>query len=215
MNPERLKEVMKESHYQTFDCIGEGRRDSDSGKKYELSRLGAYYLQDANVLDIGCNSGYFLYRLLDKDPALLVGIDLGEKFIKVANILNQEHFKSNVVQFIFGDFFTYYFEDMFDFVICFSTFHYFDNQDVFFVRCHELMKDRAILILEVEEYPYENDISIINRDERPADKKRYYYPNRTKMEELVSGKFNILDRYISVKQGGSLYDRWFYKLQKV
>ena len=34
-----LQEILKESHYQTFD-FEESRRDSNSRLKYDLSRLG-------------------------------------------------------------------------------------------------------------------------------------------------------------------------------
>jgi len=35
------------------------------------------------------------------------------------------------------------------------------------------------------------------------------------MREFVKGKFEIEDKYKSIKQGASLYDRYFYKLQKI
>jgi hypothetical protein len=35
------------------------------------------------------------------------------------------------------------------------------------------------------------------------------------MREFVRGKFEIEDKYKSIKQSGSLYDRYFYKLQKI
>ena len=69
-------------------------------------------------------------------------------------------------------------------------------------------------MLEIEEYPV-NDFSRIDTTVRPADKKQHHYPNDLKMREFVKGKFEIEDKYKSVKQGGSLYDRHFYKLQKI
>jgi cyclopropane fatty-acyl-phospholipid synthase-like methyltransferase len=215
MIDKRLEEILGPSHYQTFDFMGQTDRDSASGKKWLLSYLDAYDLKDKTVLDIGCNAGYFLFRMLQKEPKKLVGIDMGEKFINVANSLNNEYFKSDKVQFIWADFFVTRFWSVFDFVICFSTFHYFgDDQVVFFDKCYALMKDTGILLLEVEEYPI-NDFAIINSNPRPADNKSYYYPNEKKMEEYVFGKFRILNKYKSVKQGGSLYDRWFYELYKI
>jgi len=215
METKRMQEILEKSHYQTFDFLEGDRKDSNSGEKYRLSKLDAFDLNNLSCLDVGCNAGYFLFRMLQKNPRRLVGIDIGEKFIDVANTLNREVFGSNIITFICRDFFRYYFGEKFDMVICFSSFHYFgDNQEVFFELCYGLMNKQGILLLEVEEYPF-NDISIVNRDVRPADKKKYHYPNNLKLREYILGKFNIIDRYISIKQGGSLYDRYFYVLQKV
>ena len=124
-----VRKELEKSHYQTFDFLEENKKDSDSGEKYRLSKLGAFDLNNLSCLDIGCNAGYFLFRLLQKKPRRLVGIDLGEKFIDVANTLNREVFKSNIISFVCRDFFRYYFGEKFDMILCFSSFHYFgDNQ---------------------------------------------------------------------------------------
>jgi len=214
MTGNRLQEILKDSHYQTFD-FDSTKRDSRSKIKYDLSRLDSFDIKGKNILDVGCNAGYFLFKLQGKQPDKLIGIDLGEKFIRIANELNEEYFCHNNIQFIFGDFFTYKFELKFDLIICFSTFHYFgERQVVFFSRCREMMNEDAILLLEVEEYPI-NEKPIIDTTARSADKKQYHYPNELMMKEFVKGGFIIEDKYASVKQGGSLYARCFYKLRKV
>jgi len=210
-----VKNIIENTHYQTFDFLGGSRKDSLSGEKYKMSRLDDYDINGKNILDVGCNAGYFLFRLTPKNPNILVGIDLGENFINTANELNKEYFKSDKLRFIFGDFFSFNFEEKFDLIFCFSTFHYFgDKQKDFFDKCFDLLNDKGILLVEIEEYP-ENKIPEINNTPRPADKKKYNYPNELKIREFISEKFNILDKYISTKQGGSLYDRQFYKLKKI
>ena len=210
-----VKKIIESSHYQTFDFLGDRKRDSDSGKKYELSKLDEYNLNEKSCLDIGCNAGYFLFRLIDKNPKTLVGIDLGQKFIDIANNLNNDYFKCNIIKFICGDFFSYNFETRFDLIICFSTFHYFDDKQKDFTdQCFILLNVKGTLLLEVEEFP-ENLTSKICNNPRPADGRNYNYPNELKMKEFVSGKFNIGDKYISTKQEGSLYDRYFYRLEKI
>lgn len=214
MNNDRLDEILKESHYQTFDFEGKNR-DSNSRRKYDLSRLASYDVKGKACLDVGCNSGYFVFKLKEKKAKSLIGIDLGEKFIKIARELNIGYFHFDGVEFIYGNFFNYDFYTTFDLVICFSTFHYFGNmQELFFTRCNEILNDKGTLLLEIEEYPI-NEKPMIDDSIRPADKKRYNYPNELMMREFVKGKFEIEDRYVSVKQGGSLYDRYFYKLRKI
>jgi len=207
-----IPEILKKSHYQTFDLIEEDKRDSDSEKKFELSRLSSYDLEGKTCLDIGSNAGYFLFKLIDKKPKLLVGIELGQKFVQISNDLNREVYRSPIVKFILGDFFTQEFDIRFDFIICFSTYHYFgDNQKIFFNKCYDTMSDDGILLLEMEEYPL-NDSPAVDVDKRDPNRR---YPNSLKLQEFIEGKFTISDKYISVKQKGSVHDRWFYELKKL
>lgn len=207
-----ITKILEKSHYQTFDLIEGDKRDSDSKKRFELSRLSSYDLEGKTCLDVGSNAGYFLFKLMDKKPKLLIGIELGQKFVQISNDLNQEVYRSPIIKFILGDFFTQEFDTKFDFVICFSTYHYFgDDQEVFFDKCHEIMNDDTILLLEIEEYPL-NDSPAVDVDERDPNR---LYPNNLKLQEYIRGKFVILDKYISVNQRGSVHDRWFYKLGKV
>lgn len=99
-----ISEILEKSNYQSFDFLGGRKRGSNSSKKYELSKLEEFDLYGKACLDVGCNAGYFLFRFLNKNPEALVGIDLGERFINIANELNEEHFKSHIITFIYGDF---------------------------------------------------------------------------------------------------------------
>jgi SAM-dependent methyltransferase len=211
-----IHKILEKSNYQSFDFLGEKRRGSNSGKKYELSKIDTYNLEGKSCLDVGCNAGYFLFRLLDKNPELLVGIDAGEVYVDIAKGVNENHFKSDKISFICGDFFFTNFQRTFDLIICFSTFHYFlDKQKDFLDRCYELLNDRGNLLLEIEEYP-KNDVPEVNHEPRPLDpqKTRLDYPNNLQIQEWIRDKFVIIDTYPSVKQTGSVYDRFFYKLRK-
>jgi len=207
-----IPEILEKSHYQTFDLIVDDKRDSDSKQKFDLSRLSSYDLKDKVCLDIGCNAGYFLFKLLNKEPKSLTGIELGEKFITISNELNQEVYKSPIINFILGDFFNHQLNIKFDFITCFSTYHYFgDRQEIFFDRCYKLMNNNSTLLFEMEEYPI-NDVPTIEVDKRSQDRR---YPNNLKLQEYIKGKFVILNRYKSVKQRGSIHDRWFYELKRI
>jgi len=186
-----LAKILEKSHYQTFELIKGDKRDSDSKGRFELSRLSSYDLKDKNVLDVGCNAGYFLFKLIDHAPNLLVGIELGKKFVYVANALNDYYFKSPIVKFIQGDFFNYTFGLRFDLIICFSTLHYFEDVQDFFNKCYDLLNKDGILLIEVEEFP----IGSLN------------FQNYTKE------KFNLTNNYRSIRQ--KIHDRQFYEYKKV
>lgn len=210
-----VSKILEKSGYQSFDFLGSGPSGSRSGEKYKLSKIGDMQLEGTDILDVGCNAGYFLYRiLLEKKPNSLLGIDLGDVWIDIANLLNEHHFKSDKVKFICGDFFTQTFDKKFDLILCISTFHYMVNQQQELIdKCHSLLNEGGILLLEVEEYT-KNDVPEVNHDPRPYDpaKLKLDYPNNLKVKEYIAGKFDILERYASVVQGGSVYARYFYRL---
>ena len=184
-----VTEILEKSHYQTFDLIEGDRRDSDSKGRLEKSRLLSFDLVGKSILDVGCNAGYFLFKLIDKQPKTLVGIEIGEKFIYILNELNKEIYKSPLIKPILGDFFAYEFNEKFDLIICFSSFHYFKDAQEFFDKCYTLLNEGGTLLLEVEEYP-EGSLNLQN----------YYKDN-----------FTLVDRYKSIKQ--IKHERWFYELK--
>lgn len=186
-----LAKILEKSHYQTFDLIKGDKRDSDSKGRFECSGLSTYNLEGKSVLDIGCNAGYFLFNLINKNPKSLVGIELGEKFVLILNELNKEIYKSDKVSVILGDFFNHEFNQHFDLIICFSTFHYFSDKQLFFDKSYTLLNDKGTLLLEIEEYP----------------------KGSLNIQSYIDNKFTIVDCYKSVKQ--IKYERWFYELRKI
>ena len=214
-----LLELLKKSNYQTFDIFGNTFVGaSDSNKKFEMSRLSEEDINLKRILDIGCNAGYFLFRLSEKNPLLLHGIDVSEKYIEIAKELNREFYKKDCCIFTCCDFNLTNINEKYDYIICFSTFHYFaDAQENFFDRIFNTIADNGYAFIEIEEFP-ENTKPFVKKSVRDQEKKEnlfLHYPNRSKVEEWCTSKFQIEDRYPSVYQSGSLYPRYFYKLRKI
>lgn len=203
---------LKECNYQTFDFLGDTLRDSNSPEKYKLSKLNEMD-NFKSCLDIGCNAGYFLFRLNIHDTfKKYVGIDISPKYIKIAEDI-KHFFNATNISFSVADIFNYQSSEKFDLIICFSTFHYFNNQKEFLDVCFNFLNDNGVLLLEVEEYPSEKYITcgIV----RNAESERTYYLTKNKMKFMIKNSFILMERYPSVKQPGALYDRWFYKLKKI
>lgn len=217
MMSEKLRPFMQASFYQTFDFLGEELKASNSAEKYDLSRLTTFNLEGKDILDVGCNAGYFMFKLLGKNPKSIFGIDVHRPFIEIARRINEECFQSNKLDFHVADFFKYKFPlgKMFDFIFCFSTFHYFyENQQLFIDKSYELLNKDGILLLEIEESPDQGEAKIFSPP-RPADGKCYFYPNQAMVKQWTKGIFKIVDKYVSVKQNGAVYDRQFYVFQKL
>lgn len=217
MMSEKLRPFMQASFYQTFDFLGEELKASNSAEKYDLSRLTTFNLEGKDILDVGCNAGYFMFKLLGKNPKSIFGIDVHRPFIEIARRINEECFQSNKLDFHVADFFKYKFPlgKMFDFIFCFSTFHYFyENQQLFIDKSYELLNKDGILLVEIEESPDQGEAKIFSPP-RPADGKCYFYPNQAMVKEWAKDKYIIKDKRKSIKQAGSMYERWFYEMRKI
>jgi len=85
-----------------------------SNKKYNLLR--PYFdLKDKIVADVGCNNGYYMFRMLEDNPKRLVGFDPAPHFNIQFNIVN--HFVKSDIKFeLLGVEHIAYYEHKFDFI---------------------------------------------------------------------------------------------------
>lgn len=85
-----------------------------SNLKYNLLRPH-FNLKDKLVADIGCNNGYYMFRMLEDKPKKLVGFDPSALTLHQFEFIN--HFvKSNIVYEILGIEHLEYYEHKFDFI---------------------------------------------------------------------------------------------------
>ena len=85
-----------------------------SNKKYNLLRPH-FDLKDKIVADVGCNNGYYMFRMLEDKPKRLVGFDPAPHFNVQFNIIN--HFiKSDIKYELLGVEHLEFYEHKFDFI---------------------------------------------------------------------------------------------------
>jgi len=85
-----------------------------SNKKYNLLRPH-FDLKDKIVADVGCNNGYYMFRMLEDNPKRLVGFDPAPHFNIQFNIVN--HFVKSDIKFeLLGVEHLEHYEHKFDFI---------------------------------------------------------------------------------------------------
>jgi len=85
-----------------------------SNKKYNLLRPH-FNLKDKIVADVGCNNGYYMFRMLEDNPKRLVGFDPAPHFNIQFNIVN--HFLKSDIKFeLLGVEHLEHYEHKFDFI---------------------------------------------------------------------------------------------------
>ena len=104
--------------------IGETFIDTEwkSNIKYNLLRRH-FNLKDKRVADIGCNNGYYLFRMQEDSPKSLIGFDPSPLYKTQFDFIN--HFvKSNIVYELLGVEHLEFYEEKFDTIFCLGVLYH-------------------------------------------------------------------------------------------
>lgn len=66
-----------------------------SDKKYNILKNHINIIKDKIVADIGCNNGYYMFRMQEFSPKQIIGFDPSQRCFEQFNFLN-EYFKTNI-----------------------------------------------------------------------------------------------------------------------
>ena len=104
--------------------IGKTYIDSEwkSNIKYNLLRPH-FHLKNKRVADIGCNNGYYMFRMLEDDPKLLVGFDPSPLYKTQFDFVN--HFiKSDIIYELLGVEHLAFYDEKFDIIFCLGVLYH-------------------------------------------------------------------------------------------
>ena len=106
--------------FEIFDCFIDAEWKSDI--KYNLLRKH-FDLKDKKVADIGCNNGYYLFRMQEDAPKSLVGFDPSPLYKTQFDFIN--HFvKSDIVYELLGVEHLEFYEEKFDTIFCLGVLYH-------------------------------------------------------------------------------------------
>lgn len=116
----RLMMPWRKGPFQIFDTYIDSEWRSNI--KYNLLRKH-FNLKDKRVADIGCNNGYYLFRMQEDAPKLLVGFDPSPLFKTQFDFIN--HFvKSDIVYELLGVEHLEFYEEKFDTIFCLGVLYH-------------------------------------------------------------------------------------------
>jgi tRNA (mo5U34)-methyltransferase len=116
----RLMMPWRKGPFELFDTYIDTEWKSDI--KYNLLRKH-FDLQDKKVADIGCNNGYYLFRMQEDKPKLLVGFDPSPLYKTQFDFIN--HFvKSDIVYELLGVEHLEFYEEKFDTIFCLGVLYH-------------------------------------------------------------------------------------------
>jgi len=104
--------------------IGDTFIDTEWQSNIKYNLLRPYFnLKDKRVADIGCNNGYYMFRMLEDNPKSLVGFDPSPVYKTQFDFVN--HFvKSDIVYELLGVEHVEFYEEKFDTIFCLGVLYH-------------------------------------------------------------------------------------------
>ena len=140
--------------------IGETYIDSEwkSNIKYNLLRPH-FQLKDKRVADIGCNNGYYMFRMLEDEPKLLVGFDPSPLYKTQFDFIN--HFiKSDIVYELLGVEHVAMYEEKFDTIFCLGVLYHRSDPVAMLKSLYKGLDKEGELILDTFYIEGEEEIAL-------------------------------------------------------
>lgn len=117
-----------------------------SNIKYNLLRKH-FNLKDRRVADIGCNNGYYLFRMQEDRPKLLVGFDPSALYKTQFDFIN--HFvKSDIVYELLGVEHLEFYEEKFDTIFCLGVLYHRSDPVVMLKALYKGLDKKGEVILD-------------------------------------------------------------------
>lgn len=116
----RMMMPWRKGPFELFDLFID--TEWQSNIKYNLIRKH-FNLKDKRVADIGCNNGYYMFRMLEDEPKSLVGFDPSPLYKTQFDFIN--HFvKSSIVYELLGVEHVEFYEEKFDTIFCLGVLYH-------------------------------------------------------------------------------------------
>ncbi len=142
--------------------------------KYNL--LSPHFdLTDKVVGDIGCNNGYYMFRMLEQKPKKLVGFDPSALNLTQFQFLN--HFiKSDIVFELLGVEHVKYYEHRFDVLFCLGVLYHRSDPVAMLKSLYQGLEKGGELILDTFMIDGEEEMALCPRDRYSRMRNVYFIP---------------------------------------
>ena len=170
-----------------------------SNLKYNLLRP-YFNLKDKRVADIGCNNGYYLFRMQEDNPKSLVGFDPSPIYKTQFDFIN--HFiKSDIVYELLGVEHIEFYEEKFDTIFCLGVLYHRSDPVAMLKQLYKGLDTKGEVILDTFYIEGEDEISLSPKSSYSKIPNIYFIPtiNALKNWCLRAGfnEFEVLETSVT------------------
>lgn len=152
--------------------------DSEWQSFYKWNRILPHLpnLKEKNVLDIGCNNGYYLFRMASQHPNLLIGIDPYPIFFYQFRAIYRYLKLKNLFYLPIGTEELGVFTKLFHVVFCMGILYHRASPIDTLKQIRQTMKKEGVLILETITYPGDDSTAFFPKDRYAKMRNVYFLP---------------------------------------
>ena len=160
-----------------FQILGQ-EIDAEWRSDFKWDRLKKHLisLKGKKVLDIGCNNGYFLFRMLEQKPAYLLGIDPYPPYYFQFQFLQSLAQEPNAFFELFGVEHLHYFHELFDVIFSMGIIYHQRHPLEQLITIRNALKPGGQMILETIGIPGENSVALFPEDRYAQMRNVYFVP---------------------------------------
>jgi tRNA (mo5U34)-methyltransferase len=156
--------------------IGELFIDSEWQSFIKYNLLEPHFnLEGKVVADVGCNNGYYMFRMLKQKPKKLVGFDPSALYFMQFKFINS-FVKSNIVYELLGIEHLEFFEHKFDTVFCLGVLYHRSDPIKSLKSLYKALNSKGELILDTFMIDGEDDICLTPKDRYSKIPNIYFIP---------------------------------------
>lgn len=163
--------------------------------KFERLKLTKDKIEGKRVGDVGCGNGYYMFRLLELNPELVVGFDPTNRyliqylflrgFLKSESRLLFEPFRSDALRF---------YPTFFDTLLCLGVLYHHPNPEILLKELYNSIRSGGMLYLETLYSPENNSLRFTGIERYAEMKNVYLIPNFSDLSKLLEDVgFNKLE----------------------
>ncbi|MCL4144231.1 UNVERIFIED_CONTAM: hypothetical protein GTU68_066939 [Idotea baltica] len=178
--------------------------DAEWRSDYKWDRIKPFLpkLTNAQVLDIGCSNGYYMFRALEHNPWSILGIDPSEKFLFAFEMFQRLGHFSKLQYELLGIEELGIFKQLFDVVFCFGILYHHRDPLSLLRTVSTTMKPGAEILIESQAIPGDDPVALCPPERYAKARNVYFIPTAKCIESwLLKSGFCDVEIHSSVTLG--------------
>lgn len=156
--------------------VGDTFIDSEWQSQIKYNLLDKHFdLKDKIVGDIGCNNGYYLFRMLKEEPKKIVGFDPSAIYYSQFQFIDN-FIKSDIVYELLGVEHVEFYEHRFDTLFCLGVLYHRSDPIAMLKSLFKGLNNNGELILDTFMIDGEEDVCLIPKDRYAQMRNIYFIP---------------------------------------
>ena len=158
--------------------------DAEWKSGYKWDRLSPHLgdIESQKILDVGCNTGYFLYRLMKHNPYVVLGVDTSERCYQQFRFLQKLSQVERMLFELMGLEDLEIFKNFFDTVICFGVLYHRRDPLRSLRILRDTIKPQGTMFLETIVIPGDDDNVLCVKDRYAMMNNVYLLPTLSSLQ---------------------------------